>query len=1165
MRLSKIKLAGFKSFVDPTTIGFPGSISCVVGPNGCGKSNVIDAVRWVMGESSAKHLRGDSMADVIFNGSTTRKPVGQAAIELVFDNSDGSAGGEYAQYNEISVRRQVSRDGASGYFLNGTRCRRRDITDLFLGTGLGARSYAIIEQGMITRLIEARPEELRVLLEEAAGISKYKERRRDTENRIRHTRENLERLSDLREELDKQLNHLQRQASTAEKYKTLRDEERVLEAQLMALRWRGLDAEAGTLEQDLRARENATEQVVAEQRGIEAELEKQRAAQSEANEAFNREQQAFYAIGADIARLEQSIQHAREMRQQQQRELEQLTHSSEEVSRRIALDEQRVEDVQRTLAELEPARQRAGEATDAAAAVVAEQEQQLRVWQEDWQQHSDRLSACRQAVEVEQTRLQQLEQQLADVLGRDERLASEVESLAGNELTTHVAEAQQAVDQHESDLKAQREKLERVLAELEQVREREVQTQSGLQSAHSELQEVNGRLASLHALQQAALGEDHDGVTQWLATQRLDKAERLARRLEVAPGWEAAVEAVLGASLEALCVDDVESVARALGKLESGTLTVVEPAAGGDAASDSLRRQVQGDERVAALLAGIYTAPDLPAALARRRQLAAGESVVTPEGIWLGANWLRVARDSDERAGMLAREQEIRTLEARREQLQQTVREGEEALAGLQQQLREAEQQREAAQRAVNEAHRGRSDAGARQQTLVSRQQQVAERQTAIAREREELAARVAELEQATREARSRLEQQLEELPRLESAGKERQQDRESHAAGLQHAREKLEADREHMHALDLKVQEQRAAEASARERLEQFAEQQAQMAHRRSELESATGQEEAPDGEAHTQLQTLLSQRTEVEARLTAARERLTEIDEGMRELEQRRLACERRVQEVRSELEDRRLASREIKVRQQTVRERAAEGGHEVEALAAELPADAEVGQWEKQVQRLGEQIARLGPINLAAIDEYTAQSERKEYLDRQDKDLCEALDTLEGAIRKIDRETRTRFKETFDKVNTGLQATFPRLFGGGHAYLELTGEDLLDTGVTIMARPPGKRNSNIHQLSGGEKALTAVALVFAIFDLNPAPFCMLDEVDAPLDDANVGRFCQLVQEMSQRVQFVVITHNKNTMEIANNLLGVTMSEPGVSRLVSVDVEEAAQMASG
>jgi len=538
--------------------------------------------------------------------------------------------------------------------------------------------------------------------------------------------------------------------------------------------------------------------------------------------------------------------------------------------------------------------------------------------------------------------------------------------------------------------------------------------------------------------------------------------------------------------------------------------------------------------------------------------------VITPEGLWLGPNWLRLTRETDPQAGVLAREQEIRELEAREQQLQQAVDKALAARDQLREQIHDTESAREAARREHNEAHRQLSDAGARLQTLEGRAQHNRNRVEAIGRERDELEKRAGELNEQIHSARAHLEEQLEKLPALEAISRDRHTDREQIAGELDQARQRQREDREHCHQLDLKLQEQRSLIEAARERVNQLGRQKQQMSERREELRQQHSDEKDPEADHQNDLKRLLDEQVAADKRLGEARKRLQEIEQQLRELDERRLVCERESRELHGELESRRLRSSEVRVRQQTVQERINETGHKLEALLEQLPGDAEVARWEADLKALSEKIQRLGPINLAAIDEYTTQSERKNYLDQQDADLTEALETLESAIRKIDRETRTRFKETFDKVNTTLQATFPRLFGGGHAYLELTGDDLLDTGVTIMARPPGKRNSSIHQLSGGEKALTAVALVFAIFELNPAPFCMLDEVDAPLDDANVGRFCQLVAEMSERVQFIVITHNKNTMEMADYLLGVTMSEPGVSRQVSVDVEEAAQMAS-
>ncbi|MFP3874669.1 MAG: chromosome segregation protein SMC, partial [Thiohalophilus sp.] len=1170
MRLTKLKLSGFKSFVDPTTVPLPSSLVGVVGPNGCGKSNIIDAVRWVMGESSAKHLRGDSMADVIFNGSTSRKPVGQATVELVFDNSDGSLGGQYANYSEISIKRTVTRDGQSIYHLNGTRCRRRDITDIFLGTGLGPRSYAIIEQGTISRIIEARPEELRVFLEEAAGISKYKERRRETENRIRHTRENLDRLNDLREELDKQLAKLQRQAKTAERYKVLKEEERLLRAQLQALRWKGVDEQAKQNDNKIREQETALEGAVAKQRHIETEIEQQRGLHTEASDKFNEVQSRFYSIGAEIARLEQSIQHARERRTQQDQDLRQIEKDWNDAQIHVNADKQRIEELEAGLKEIEPDLQSAEQREQSANESLQRAEQAMQEWQQAWDDFNQQSAEPARQAEVERTRIQHLEQKLTQLQQRLEKAEQDLQQQSPERLQQEVEQLQQQLEQTGEQVNQAQQALTDKQAQITMLRESSHQVNTDLDQARSRLQDLRGRSASLEALQQAALGKDEGAVNDWLSGQQLQDAPRLAEEMEVDAGWERAVECVLGAHLEAVCVAGVDPLAEMLGSLQEGTLTLFDTHAPGPAGAaphgTPLLDKVRAPWQLDALLGGIYAAESLAEALSLRGQLAAHESVVTREGIWLGANWLRVVKDQeqDQKTGILKREQELKSLDSQIQEENARVQALQEQMAQERERLRELEQERDDAQAQLNQASRRQAE---QQTDLKARQgqmEQVQARQQALQTEQQELRAELERDQQELQASRGRLQEHLDTMSGLEQQREQLNSRRDALRQALEQARAQAQQVRSEAHEIKLRAEKQRTELSSTRQALERLDNQLTQLSGRRDELQKALAESEAPLKEMEQELADKLDKRVAVETELGEARRAMEAIEHQLRELEEQRVAAEQAAQTLRGELEEIRISQQEFRVRRQTLEEQINESGFALARLLDELPQEAEVSQWQEHVEQLEAKIQRLGPINLAAIEEFEQQSERKAYLDAQNEDLVQALKTLEEAIHKIDKETRTRFKETYDKVNSGLKDLFPRLFGGGHAYLEMTGEDLLETGVTVMARPPGKRNSTIHLLSGGEKALTAVALVFAIFELNPAPFCMLDEVDAPLDDANVTRYCDLLQHMSDRTQFVFITHNKVTMEVANHLTGVTMHEPGVSRMVAVDVDEAAKLAS-
>jgi chromosome segregation protein len=1165
MRLSKIKLSGFKSFVDPTTINFPSNLTGIVGPNGCGKSNTIDAVRWVMGESSAKHLRGGSMEDVIFSGSSSRKPVGQALVELVFDNSEGKLEGPYAQYAEISVKRQVTRDGQSKYFLNGTKCRRRDIADLFMGTGLGPRSYAIIEQGMISRLIEAKPEELRVFLEEAAGISKYKERRRETENRIRHTRENLDRLDDLREEIDKQLAHLQRQSRTAERYKEFKNDERLLKAQHLALRWRELNAEMESKGQAIQEQQTRLEQVIAEQRAVEADIEKQREQRTESNESLNNVQGRYYKLGSEISRFEQSIQHQKEMYQRQQTDLRELETSLEDVEMSLEQDKEQLEEIAMALEENEPKLEMQRELQQAANTGLQEAEQAMHEWQTSWEDYNRRAAEPSQEAQVERTRMEQLERHIGQLQNRLQRIDEEKKKLVGNDLESELETLREQSEQTEMQKSELEDRVGDVLESINQAREQNNQLNREQDVLRRQLHDNRGNLASLNALQQAALGKKEKTISGWLDNQGLSANARLAENIDVESGWEKAVETVLGQYLEAVCVEGMDSVSAALSDLQQGSLTLFDtvPKDGASSvAENSLAEKVKSQYKLDNLLFGVHVADDMAQALAMRNSLADGESVITKDGIWLAKNWLRVAKDKDEKSGVLAREQEIKQLEQSLEELDMQADEFETRIQDGRAALQNLEQQREQWQAELNQSHNQCAQIQAQITASQSRQEQILNRNQNLQEESSELQSQIAKEEEGMENARIKRNDALVQMETLSREREELTGQREELQNRLQEMRSKAQSEREIVHELAISIESKRTAKRSLEQNIERMSRQLEQQQTRRGELKQALSIGEEPVDKMQLELEALLEERLQVEAQLTEARRSVEAIDNDLRSLEQKRSEFEQKSQMIRTSLEQARVNTSEVKVRSQTVQEQLAETEYETDDLLEELGEHARIDDWQRKVDEMTAKIARLGPINLAAIDEYQEQLKRKEYLDSQHDDVEQALEILEKAIAKIDKETRSRFKDTFEHVNTRLQEMFPRLFGGGQAYLEMTGDDLLNTGVTVMARPPGKRISNIHLMSGGEKALTAVALVFAIFELNPAPFCMLDEVDAPLDEANVGRFCELVKDMSKRVQFIFITHNKTTMELSEHLSGVTMREAGVSRLVSVDVSEAAKM---
>ena len=1167
MRLSKIKLAGFKSFVDPTTISFPSSLVGVVGPNGCGKSNVIDAVRWVMGESSATRLRGDSITDVIFNGSSTRKPIGAASVELLFDNSETTLEGQYAKYAEISIRREVSRDGVSNYYLNSTRCRRKDITGIFLGTGLGPRSYSIIEQGMISRLIEAKPEEMRVFLEEAAGISKYKERRKETSSRIKRTKENLDRLLDVLDEVEKQIKHLDRQAKTAERYGRYKAEERRTAAELLALRTKHLEDKGGDAGARLAEQKTSLEAAIAKQRSLEAALEDTRVRQTERTDEFNVVQGRYYKVGSEIARLEQSIEHARELRERQQSDLGQATTGAKEIADHIDQDQTEIEQLELTLCELVPGLEQARQREQASVNSLQRAEVALSDWQEQWDIHSKQYSDAQQAQSVETTRSEQIESRLKSFSERRRKIAESEEDASPEDLKAKY----DTISEQELRKRQARDEFDRHLADtaenIRKLREQDRKLTSLVDERHSTMQDARGKFASLEALQKAALGEGDEGIKSWLAGVGLAENHRVAHKLNVDSGWEKAIETVLGDYLQAVCVTDITPVTEMIARLKTGNVTVLREQSKDEelpAPSNTLAEKATGaPAEIIHILSSVLIAETLGQALGIRDSLAGGASVITADGVWLGKNWLRVSREKEGKAGVLAREHEIRRLKSDIREMQVRHDSARKLLHDGRMHLTQLEEQRETLQQDASSLLNEYSEVKAALESARYKIEQEITRKSALTEESKALDDETTSAEEQLRESQQVGGQAAALLGQLEAEKLNQESRREELRSEIQRVRGQANEDRKSVQSIAIQFESRRTSKESAALNLERMRSQLTQFQTREAEIRSQLEISQSPLAGNKDDLAALLESRLAVEAELAAARQMVEKIEDELRELDQSRMQIGQSVDASRSKVSEAELTVQELKVRREGFAEQLAQTDFAYATLLEEMDDAAAVEPWEEKLEKARKRIDRLGPINLAAIDEFKERSERKEYLDFQLADLNDSLSILEGAIRKIDRETRTRFKETFDNVNAGFKVLFPKLFGGGHAYLELTGDDLLTTGVTVMARPPGKRNSTIHLLSGGEKALTAVALVFAIFELNPAPFCMLDEVDAPLDDANVTRFCNIVKEMSGKVQFVFITHNKVTMEMARQLLGVTMQEPGVSRLVTVDLDAAVKMA--
>ncbi len=1161
MRLKSIKLAGFKSFVDATSVPFPTNMTAIVGPNGCGKSNIIDAVRWVMGESSAKNLRGESMTDVIFNGSTGRQPVGQASIELIFDNSEGKLEGEHGAFAEISIKRKVTREGLSQYYLNGTKCRRRDVTDIFLGTGMGPRSYAIIEQGMIARLIESKPEELRVYLEEAAGISKYKERRRDTENRMRRTQENLDRLSDIREELDKQLQHLRRQANAAEKYAEYKKSERSETARLNAYKWRALEVQRTGLVELTGNLESRIEEAVIDKTTHESQIEAARTELEERQEVFNRVQAKYYESGAEIAKLEQQLKFQREQLLRQDQELAQIQEERARLREQQSLDAEKQEILQMDIEAVEPELETCRESLEQYRESLVDREEALAAWQEEWDRYNQQTAQARQSAEVQQARIQTAENQLRQLSDRKQRLDEETDQLRAQleeQQSEHVgsdaARLEEQVRRIDDDVDMQRAQLKEWRQKLEELnRERgSVEKQSAEQRAV---------LASLKTLQEAALADDDSRQT--LQSMGLEHNAPWMASVKVEQGWELAFEHAVQPWIKGISCKQPGDLFKGLRTQHSITLIDSEAGVSSAPKAGTLASVVSGAEALQSWFESIRLVADCEEALSRQSELLPGESFICQDGTWVARNWMRTHGRAAGSSGVVERGAKIEELEAILPGLEDRLagieadRESQrEAILVLEQELTDKEKSLTAMSRELAAVHAQEKVIRAKSEQLELR---IKRNETEIA----EITANYTHEEEQLAIARESWQEAMLSLESLVDERSEQQDKKESLQRAVEEVRQQAESRQHQFHSLQLRYQQLRNELDQLTQNLQRLQETLAQIGQREQQLHCNEHLSEQDLSDEALRLEGMLEARLQDEEKLSLARRDMEQVTLSLRTIEGERGNKETRLQTLRSELEKARMELQAVVMRQAGLLEQIEKDEFDLQATLASLTDEDDETSLEQSLTSLASRIQRLGPINLAAIDEFKEQSERKDYLDSQHEDLMEALETLATAIRKIDKETRARFKETYDQVNEGLQRLFPKIFGGGSAHLELTDDDLLETGVSIIARPPGKKNSTIHLLSGGEKALTAIALIFAIFELNPALFCMLDEVDAPLDDANVGRFANMVKEMSKQVQFIYISHNKVSMEKADQLMGVTMHEPGVSRLVSVDVEEAAALA--
>lgn len=1172
MRLNSIKLSGFKSFAEPTNFMLPGQLIGVVGPNGCGKSNIMDAVRWVLGESKASELRGESMQDVIFNGTTHRKPASRSSVELVFDNSDHRAGGQWGQFTEIAVKRVLTRDGNSSYFINNQPVRRRDVQDVFLGTGLGPRAYAIIGQGTISRIIESRPEELRLFLEEAAGVSKYKERRRETENRLSDTRENLTRVEDILRELNANLDKLEKQAEVAARYNELQASVTLKQHQLWFLKKQDAEGDLTKIRQEGLQAVNELEARMAEIRHIEADLEAVRQAHYEAGDKVNQAQGRLYEATAEVGKLEAEIRYVVEGRQRVEQRLQQLAEQ-------IAQWAQRKEDAEVELEHLAENGMDAEEQAEMLAAQLEEQsmrlpdlEDALRAAQNKANEQRQQVVQVQQQIQVLAAEQRSINEQTRQQESRLERLRNDRNALA----TPDEARLQQVSAQYE-DAAEMAEMAEAALMELQdsvpQLDDERRQRQQALNQETARQAELAARMEALKALQEKV---KTDGKLQpWLAKHGLDGLQGLWTRIAVEPGWENALEAALRERMGALEISRLDMVRGFLGAGAKDAPPArlafySKPEGSLSLSSNGLPLMAEllrvGDAGLKALLtewlAGCYTAQSLDEALSHRAQLKAGETIYVPTGHAVTAHSVSFFAQDSEQSGLLARAQEIEHLEKELRAQALISEEARTALVRAEAAYADASQRLVSARREASEAKQSAHELQVEMLRLTQQAEQARARTAQIEADVAEVQAALDDLQERAVAAEARFEEldmQLADSQELHAQLDEK----------VIEAERKLAESREQLRALERKAQEatfsQRSMQARQAElqRTLETAEQQTKALLEERERAYAE-QSRLNDAAAQGGLQDALALKMEREQAVAAARSEYEDLTNKLRASDERRTQIERALEPMRARITEFQLKEQAAALGSAQYEQQLAEAGADLAAVAQSiLEGNVKLHGLQSEIDRLHREIAALGAVNLAALEELQLARERKVFLDAQVADLTEAMTTLENAIKKIDNETRDLLSATFNTVNTHFGRMFPELFGGGQAKLIMTGDEILDAGVQVMAQPPGKKNQTIHLLSGGEKALTAIALVFAIFQLNPAPFCLLDEVDAPLDDANTERYAKLVASMSRGTQFLFISHNKIAMEMAQQLIGVTMQEQGVSRIVAVDMESALSMA--
>ncbi len=1166
MRLKSIKLAGFKSFVDPTSFELPGQLIGVVGPNGCGKSNIIDAVRWVLGESRASELRGESMQDVIFNGSGLRKPAGRASVELVFDNTDGRAQGQWAQFGEISVKRVLTRDGASNYLINQQVVRRKDIQDMFLGTGLGPKAYAIIGQGTISRIIESKPEELRIFLEEAAGVSKYKERRKETESRLEDTRENLTRVSDILRELDAQLLKLESQAEVAQKFNVYQDSMHELQQLLWLMRM--LEGEQAQNQQIALIRQSQIdlEEKVAQIRAIESDLDAQRTQQFDLQNNVSQAQGDLYEVNSQVSRLESEIKFASESKQRLENQLKTL---ESQLIRWQAQHDHAFEQLSRLTTDIQNAQEQdnllQSDLSDHAS-LLPELDERWKVSEESLSQRRNDFNELEKQVVSKNALTQGLVTQIEQSEQRIVRLQIDFDKLIKPDdeaLNTALDRSQSALKKRD-EAQLKRQSSEQFLPIADKSRQESQQTS---QNAHQAINQTQAKLSALKGIQERVQAQGK--LRPWLEQNHLHELPRFWQKIQVENGWESAVESILRERVSAIQTHDLNSAIGFVEQVPPGRVAWFEataPTGSNKVAplgnlTPLLSRIIVKDLALTPVLSewlsNVFVIDSVHDGLARRLELPIGGVFVAKSGHIISRVGIQLYAQDNEQSGLIARAKEIESLELQIKSEQLILEEAQSEQARMQAQYQLAHQQatsdRLAAEQTIKDAHRFEMDALQLRQAEQEYSAKANQLQNDIAETNQLIDQLKATLANSQSELRAIDQKIIDAKVILEQA-------QSSH---LEILRNRDEALRKHQElssnaqeaAYELRTLLQRQVDLESEikmstEQIEQI---------RNSEQEIHSDLQQFSDESLQEQLQSQLQARSEKELSLAQARTIFDDLMFTIKSTDENRMGLEKFIEPIREKITAAQLKEQASRLTVEQFMTLLQEKNADIEQLKLKITDEHRVSQLQTQVNQLQQQIQALGPVNMAALDELQSFKQRKGFLDAQSADLNEAMQTLTDAIMRIDAETRTLLQDTFDQVNHHFSEIFPALFGGGNAKLMMTGEEILDSGVQVMAQPPGKKNTTIHLLSGGEKALTAIALVFSLFQLNPAPFCLLDEVDAPLDDANTARYSDIVAKMSQKTQFLFISHNKITMEIANQLIGVTMQEQGVSRVVAVDLQAA------